>query len=306
MAIINRVGLDGKEDYIGFSFNGIHFSTLKLIRTIDGDRYVTDLLPPVQTFNQQREGADGDYYFGKKYGARTFPLSLAFDDLDEIDVRQIKKALNVGNTGLLVFDELPYKGYRVTVTGSPRLNFIPFDDNGGRVFKGEGQVEFTAFDPMAYATGADLSKFPDANKDEWLTSSGMKASMSGYNVFKDGAAKLFNPGDFPVGFQLTFTPTAVGQMGLYMRAGTTLTSPVVGSLLIDKGLLTLNTSYTLDTTLHLLYPTNNKQLCKNDAIIAGDFMTIPLGESILQADPVGGFNLTVVNGSQVRYTYKYL
>jgi hypothetical protein len=50
----------------------------------------------------------------------------------------------------LVFDERPYKIYRAKVTGSATMKHIPFaEGETNRLYKGEGTIQFTCYDPFA-------------------------------------------------------------------------------------------------------------------------------------------------------------
>jgi hypothetical protein len=64
----------------------------------------------------------------------------------------------------LIFDEQPYKVYSAKVTGTPTLKTICFDDeNGKRVYRGEGSVAFTCYYPFARTPDWVWSKDDDGN-----------------------------------------------------------------------------------------------------------------------------------------------
>ena len=50
----------------------------------------------------------------------------------------------------LIFDEEPYKVYTAKITGAPILKTIPFEEDGQRIYKGEGTLEFTCYWPYAH------------------------------------------------------------------------------------------------------------------------------------------------------------
>jgi hypothetical protein len=53
--------------------------------------------------------------------------------------------------GDLWFAEAPYRVYSAKVTGQPKLSVIPFPDpTWGRIYKGEGTIEFTCYYPYAH------------------------------------------------------------------------------------------------------------------------------------------------------------
>ena len=72
------------DDFVGFSFGGVHSSTLGIIRTSEGSRYNQNLLPTIQEQTVQVPGGEGTYYFGSNYTQRQFSISIAFDSLTEI------------------------------------------------------------------------------------------------------------------------------------------------------------------------------------------------------------------------------
>lgn len=137
-------------DFIAFSFNGKHsYEDFGIYRVIDGDRYNVNLTPTLKDKTAENLGGDGLYYFGTSYDKKDIPVSFAFDGLSEAKLRQMKKWLNGDDIYPLWFSEEPYKVYMAKVTGQPTLKVIPFDENNTRIYKGEGNVTFTAFYPFA-------------------------------------------------------------------------------------------------------------------------------------------------------------
>ena len=70
-------------DYVGFTFNGIHSSSLGIVRTSEGSRFNENLLPTIQDKTVQIPGGDGMYHFGSYYTQKQFNVSYAFDSLTE-------------------------------------------------------------------------------------------------------------------------------------------------------------------------------------------------------------------------------
>ena len=50
----------------------------------------------------------------------------------------------------LVFDESPYKVYSAKVAGAASIKYLCFENNGKRVYKGDGNLQFTCFYPYAH------------------------------------------------------------------------------------------------------------------------------------------------------------
>jgi hypothetical protein len=77
----------------------------------------------------------------------------------------------------LWFAEAPYKVYCAKVTGHPVLKYIPFEEDGKRIYKGEGTVQFTAYWPYAHT--------PD------FVYKRRKAASGGYEWINGGSGKVF-------------------------------------------------------------------------------------------------------------------
>lgn len=155
MAMINRTGLDGRNDFIGFTFDGRHSSEFNIIQVSSGNRMGKELLPSPKDITTQVTGVDGSYYFNSTYGNRTFSINFAFDDLRENDFRAMQYWLNKKEPAQLVFDEAPYKSWTVKISNAPNLKFICFDEKVGgkviRIYKGEGTVSFVSYSIIAKA-----------------------------------------------------------------------------------------------------------------------------------------------------------
>ena len=110
----------------------------------------------------------------------------------------------------LSFDERPYIVYDAKVTGTPTLKFICFDENGQRIYKGEGTVQFTAYYPYGHTPtklfnengelvemdGRLLKNYNKTwytTKDEWA-----EASYLSEDTFKIGLNKGHVPAPFVV------------------------------------------------------------------------------------------------------------
>ena len=139
------------QDFIAFSFNGKHsYKDFGLIRTSDGSRYNENINPNLEDITVDVPGADGSYYFGTTHKQRNFNVSFAFDRLTEAKLRELKTWLNGKEMGELWFSEVPYKVWTVKVTGNATLKYLPFEENGQRIYKGEGTVQFVAYWPYAH------------------------------------------------------------------------------------------------------------------------------------------------------------
>ena len=278
------------KDYVGFTYNGVHSSELGIVRTSDGSRFNENLLPTMQDKTAQVPGGDGTYYFGSYYTQRVFNIPFAFDSLTEEQLARLKAVF--GDKGIhdLIFDEVPYKIYSAKVTGSATLKYIPFaEGDTNRIYKGEGSVQFTCFQPFArsrykYLDAYDKEEFP--NKDEWAAASGMKETQGNYDKNSSGEFKLYNAGDLPTNiiFRLPF-----GKDSSTIPAS----SIALGEEFLQWGLIKKkgdDAGIYVDSRLNLIYGYSkevNNILIKtenvyNEYLTDGAFFKIPKGESVLK------------------------
>lgn len=186
MAIVNRSGLEGHDDFLGFTFNGRHSSEFHIIRVSQNNAYSDIILPNSRDVTTEIVGRDGLYHFGSSFEQRQFSISIAFDDLHEKQFSEMTAWLAKKSEGELTFDERPYKTYMGKISSTPTLNYICFDDEwqeeeetisqgnsipatldmrvgteavrmveitskSGRTYKGTGTIQFTCFYPWCYA-----------------------------------------------------------------------------------------------------------------------------------------------------------
>lgn len=201
-------------DFISFSFNGKKSSDMGIIRTSNGSRFNENLLPTFNDKTIQVPGADGTYYFGSYYTQRQFPIPIATDELSETQFRNLKQWLGDKEIHQLIFDENPYKYYMAKSTGTSNLNFICFDDeNGNRVYKGEGTLNFIAYFPFARSIYKFLDQYNDeiyTNKNEWAAASGLLLNnQENYDAVNSSEIKLYNPGDLEADFCAYFNVNTI-------------------------------------------------------------------------------------------------
>lgn len=185
-----------KGDFIGFTIGDYHSSDLGIIRASDGSRFNENLLPNFSDKTAKIPGRDETLYFRTEYDKKEFPISFAFDSLSESQLLLLKKVLGKKELQNLIFDEYPYKIYKVKAASPPNLKFICFEENNERVYKGEGSVTFVAYYPFAksrfkYKEDYNYLTIPEwkyaiDNKDEWLLASGIR----GRNEFSNTADKI--------------------------------------------------------------------------------------------------------------------
>ena len=165
--------LEFRGDYMGFTYNNTHSSTLGIVRTSNGSRFDENLLPTVQDKTVQVPGGDGMYFFGSYYTQRQFSVSFAFDSLTEEQIGEIRRVFGDKQIHDLIFDERPYKVYSAKVTGTATLKYIPFAEGStNRLYKGEGTIQFTCYFPFARCRFKTLEEcYEYDNWEEWILAS---------------------------------------------------------------------------------------------------------------------------------------
>lgn len=197
-------------DFLGFTFiiNGTEHKSqdLGIIRVSDGDRYKDQLIPEIEDKTIEIPGLDGSYLYGSDFKPRNFSISIAFDSMTEEQLRKMRAVFGYKQTGLLIFDEAPYKAYRVKVATPPELNYVCFDErarfegaqrdgvrriddnweqvtpwnysnNTMRIYKGDGTIEFVAYYPFAMSVHKTLDEYDCDNIDEWANASKLKPNL---------------------------------------------------------------------------------------------------------------------------------
>ena len=295
-----------KGDYIGFSYNSVHSSDLGIVRVSNGSRFDENLLPTMQDKTVQVPGGDGTYYFGSYFTSRPFSVSFAFDSLTEEQVARLKAHFGDKKIHNLVFDERPYKTWRAKVTGTATLKYIAFaEGKTNRLYKGEGTIQFTCYQPYAICEKKWLSDYEDwANIDEWKMASRMKESSTGYDVVSGAnSINLYNAGDIDTHFQLriNFVEKKIPKSKMYLSGD-------AGSQLAWNEITALgNDTYVkFNSKLNLIegYNKDNQKTGNiyNNYITEGAFFKIPLGESMLSFDVANGLSAI----DSIEYSYYYI
>lgn len=210
-------------DYLGFQFGEHHSRDLGLYRVSDGDRYNDVSVPNFTDNTSPKPGNDGTYYWDSFYTQRTFTINCAFDNLSELQLRNIRQIFNGKNVDWLIFDETPYKKYRVKLQNPPQIKYLTFrespvvDNNvvtyeRPRVHKGEITFQFISYYPYAIDNFKTYNNVNYPNINEWhesvpllrqseltsLTNSTVLGSNNGAGYF------IYNPGDLPTDVKLVF------------------------------------------------------------------------------------------------------
>ena len=270
-----------REAFLGFTFAGKHSSDFGIIRVINGNRIKEDLFPESADVTQNIEGADGTLYYGTNYKKRDFTVDFAFDNMTEAKKRDMQKWLSIKEPRDLIFDEKEDIKYSAKITGKTTLSYIPFDDgNNGTIYKGEGTIVFTCYNPFG-------RKEVQANSFAQVLPTG-----SGYKVTVE------NNGDLETRPVFTVSSKGINSI-LEIRKDNK-----DGELLMKLKNPTPNSTNTngeeifIDCKKFLIYDSSGN--IYNDKIVEGDFFSIPSGgEWTLH------FNLTTSTLSSLSYEELY-
>lgn len=303
------------SDFIGFTFNNTHSSSLGIVRTSDGSRFNENLLPTIQDKTVQVPGGDGTYYFGSFYAQRQFNIPFAFNSLTEEQFATLKRWLGDKQIHELIFDELPYKAYQAKITGSATIKHIPFDENGKRIYKGEGSVQFTAYYPYAKSTFKFLNddKVINLNNvNEWQAASKLRTNpyiveneSTTYDELGANSINLYNAGDIETHFQfkVNFVDGKIPASKIYIDGDAS--RQLLWNEIEAKG---ADTYIKINTKLNIIEGYSAEDMktgnVYNQYIKAGSFFKIPLGESEMLLDDANGItsNLEL---NPIEYDYYY-
>lgn len=301
-------------DFCGFTFNGIHTSELNIIRVSNGSRYNETLSPTFQDKTAQIDGGDGSLFWNSYYTNRPFSIQFAFDSLTEMQIRKLRQVFCAKAMGELIFDETPYKAYTAKVQSPVQINYICFDDeNGKRVYKGEGTIQFICYYPYAKSVHKYLDEFNDfyyLNKNEWAEASGMLSSKSYYDGTNAGVITVYNAGDLETDWCAYYTMTGAG-CALGKITLTNENNAVVGIMKFSNINIQKSTS---DVNLRINSRTQLIEGCDsygnptgtlyNEFLTSGDFFKIPLGQYDFNSFDTGN-TPQPISCKEIQYTYLY-
>ena len=307
---------DFKGDYLSFTFDGVNSSTFNIVSVINGDRSNLDLSPPISVDAIEIANRNGAFYSKTTYKPRDFNISFAFDGLTEVEVMELRTWLKPDKVAWLIFDELPYKKYKVVISDAPKITYLGFDENSNRVIKGEGSVNFRCYDPFARSVYRTLNLYGAndyPNKSYWADSSGLKETLAPSTGLKydidaseTGIINLYNPGDIETPlFIKSFIPRVASGVCIFTY---NYNSIAVQKFALDLTRFTVGTQYVIDGERKIIYSAADPSIILNYAILAGDFIKIKPSRTIVQTLTVSNLtnvDLGIVDGYQVFYDYLY-
>ena len=273
------------------------FIDLKVVRTSDGSRYNETGFPEIESRTATAPGNDGTYYFGEDFKQKPLTMELAFDDIEEKDFRRLKTVFANKTPAKLFFDEAPYKCRYVVSSGPSDIKYLCFDEEHlgktKRIYKGEMTINFVAYYPFSVCTKKELlyantenkeiAKYYDLDDNAWVEGSGLLEKPEDADIFVNGEAKLYNGGDRPVEWKLTFKSNGGDVVITY------------GDKRIELAPFKSDELITVDSKLHAVIGQDKyAQHFKN---VLSEFFRIKTGESIIKVENAKDIN--------IEYNYVY-
>jgi hypothetical protein len=274
VAVINKTGLNGEEDFLGFSFNNRHSSEFRIVRTSKSNRYNEEIVAAGKETTIDIPGSDGALFISKKKQKKTWTVDFAFDDVYLKDIEAMRNWLSCKVETPFRFDEDRESQYHmVVVTGTPKLNYLGFEgDDGETIYKGDGSVQFTAYDITRW--GGSFT-----------------------HDYSAGAAVSFdNEGDLPMPLRISINVgdatkgDNVSYAMIKLRQGENdFGNSKMIILNVDKIIEKNVSNIVLDSELHLVLGHNSNEeneqnptsevedVVLNDVIVAGDFFEVEPG-----------------------------
>lgn len=310
-------------DFIGFQFGEHHFpdkeNGFMLYRVSDGSRYTDPSVAQFQDTSTKIPGGDGTYYWDSFYTQRAITVQCAFDSLTEAQIRKIRQIFNGKAEDWLIFDETPFKKYRVKMQSPPQIKYLAFNEGEGkeRIYKGEVTLNFISYTPYAIDNfkttnvvvdigqdsseitpigryywyqdgGLNFSKYA-ASKSEWLPS--VPLLEEPLTQSQPGWYWVYNPGDIPTDCKIRVNVADAIAAGTDFRiviripnenqSSTPITKMRFGQITrIDDGDYFLE----IDSSTNLIYGTSvnyeKTGSLYNKFLTSGDFFKIPVSTKV--------------------------
>ena len=148
------------EDFLGFTFNNIHSSSLGILRVTKGGLENQPFLSSQKDLTDSGVSKDETYYYGSKNESLTFSINFFYGPVGESEFQKLKTFCKTKGLGDFIFDEYQHKKYFAKLTGSAISHYYVYEGNE-RKYVGEGTFTFTCFAPYAqgrfvYAEDANM------------------------------------------------------------------------------------------------------------------------------------------------------
>lgn len=191
---------------------------------------------------------------------------------------------------------------------------IPYAEGSAqRIYKGEGSVVFTCFNPFAHTPigkkfKEDYPLIDYPNREEWWASTGMIDEQGDFDIFDDGIIPVMNPGDKGAPCTLNFEAVSNGQLLISLGVENEAPSASVG-LTVQAG-----EKFLLDSEQGLIYfinqsggiydgtiyDNNGNPNVANGRIYGGSALF-----EIPECTETDGMRFTITNATNVTINYNY-
>lgn len=135
----------------GFTYNGKHSSIFGCFYIPnETDRWFAS--PDFEVYESSDAGKDGGYYYGTKAKIRVFTLQCFFEDITEATREAIRRWLDRGTSGELIFDRRAYAAYNVfpTKITTGKIYAVYHPEQNTETYSGTFTVTFSAYEPYGY------------------------------------------------------------------------------------------------------------------------------------------------------------
>lgn len=216
-------------DFINFYIDGIDMKQdFNIIRTSGGEGFSTQLSPSFSIETLNAGGAKSDFlYTGREYSSTSKEIKFATDGISEIELKNLMVLLSKDGVHKLQFDECPILIQDIVFAQPPTFDFNVFLDKGERLYKGTGVISYNIISRYRYYNSTTEVPNKDSknetiqmvinspNFDEWSAAYGQwekdKNNIiknknfvpTSFNII-DNKISVYNCGDFPTDFVLTF------------------------------------------------------------------------------------------------------
>ena len=318
-----------KDDYVGFTYAGIHSSQLGIKSVTSGKRYKKYLSPTSKDNTATIPGRDGMVYFGNNKSKLQFDFNIAFDDITEEEYMELYRWLD-SEMGELILDEQPYIKYYAKPTGTNQIKYLVFlDDNNERVYKGEGTIKFVCYDTDGHSVSKWLNDYSNTgfNNDknfniesvsdsinEWAQSARLlsqkEEAFRTYDIVIDNRINVYNPGAKPTNFILTL-PYMTDRLNIKLIDSD---EKELDSFCLDFSYITKYKQHSaaiskivIDTEKRVIYLDNGKDITPiNNAIIYGDMFKIPIDKTMKDFHSILLETSTQLDNTNCLIDYEYL
>lgn len=255
-------------DFIGFSFNGVTSESLGIMRVSEGSRYTEQMLPNFQDKTAQMPGSDYTLYWESFYNTKSWTIQIAFDSMNENQMKLFRQTFNTKNLGELSFDERPGIHWLAKVQSPPQLKYICFEEDGNRIYKGEGTITMISYYPFGMSNNITKSNIVSNNESTNKFNNDGDIPMEWIAIFQSG--QLSNLRSIECQNKVNNSFTTYGK--IFFNNGISITDTYLAlnsKTNLLEGCSAFNTSAGTYTSTGNIY---------NNYITSGDFFKIPVGE----------------------------